>query len=170
MKLSQDEYLDVVDENNQVIAQVQRHKVHQQNLRHRSAHILIYNQVGSLFLQKRSQLKDDFPGYWDSSAAGHVDAGETYLQCIIRETQEELGIVLGSTPEACFLLPASEENGMEFCQVFKTIHNGPFQLDQEEIETGAWFTQEEISDWIKTGGKGLTPSIQVMINKLSEQE
>ena len=160
-----EEWLDVVDEQNRVTGQAKRKDVHEKGLRHRAAHILIYNQQGDLFLQKRSENKDTFPGYWDSSAAGHVDAGESYDQCITREVTEELGIVLEETPEKLFLLQASPETGMEFCQVYKTIYDGPFDLNEEEIEEGKWFSEIEIEEWLKTGGEGLTTSIKIMILK-----
>ena len=38
---------------------------------------------GELFLQKRSRLKDRHPNVWDSSAAGHVDAGEEYDEAAV---------------------------------------------------------------------------------------
>ena len=160
-----DEWLDVVDKQNQVIRQARRGDVHEKGLRHRAAHILIYNQQGELFLQKRSENKDTFPGYWDSSAAGHVDAGESYDECITREVTEELGIVLEKIPEKLFLLEALPENGMEFCQVYKAVHDGPFNLSKVEIEEEKWFSEIEIEKWLKTGGEGLTTSIKIMILK-----
>ena len=45
-----------------------------------------------LLLQKRSACKDSNPGCWDISSAGHVGAGQGYLESAIRELKEELGI------------------------------------------------------------------------------
>ena len=47
---------------------------------------------GELFLQKRSPWKDKHPNKWDSSAAGHLDAGEDYETAARRELSEELGL------------------------------------------------------------------------------
>lgn len=141
--ISDDELLDVVDENNQIIGQAPRRQVHQQGLRHRAAHILLFDNDGAVLLQQRSDQKDDFPGYWDASAAGHVDAGETYKACILREVKEELGIELLQAPISLFLIPASVENGMEFCQIYETVHPGPFYPDADEIQQLAWFTPEQ---------------------------
>ena len=54
---------------------------------------------------------------------------------------------------------------MEFCQVYKTIHEGPFDLNEEEIEEGRWFSEIEIEKWLKTVGTGLTTSVRIMILK-----
>ncbi len=73
---SGDEMFDIVDESDRVIGSETRNTVHVNNFRHRAVHMLIFNQAGELFLQKRSIWKDKNPGVWDSSAAGHVDAGK----------------------------------------------------------------------------------------------
>ena len=87
-----DELFDVVDENNVVIGQERRAVVHAADLRHRAMHLFAFNKRGDLFLQRRSLLKDSCPGLWDSSAAGHLDVGESYADCATRELEEELGV------------------------------------------------------------------------------
>ncbi len=86
------ELFDVVDSEDRVVGQATRGEVHAKGLLHRSVHILVFNSRGELFLQKRAMTKDENPGYWDSSAAGHVNAGEEYRTSAQRELMEELGI------------------------------------------------------------------------------
>lgn len=45
-----------------------------------------------ILLQKRSLIKDSYPGCYDISAAGHVHVGEAHLDTALRELEEELGI------------------------------------------------------------------------------
>ena len=73
-----DEVFCVVDAQDRVIGSESRDRVHVNNLRHRAVHVLVFNQRGEVFLQRRSIWKDTHPGKWDSSTAGHVDAGESY--------------------------------------------------------------------------------------------
>ena len=74
------------------IGQEHRSEVHRLGLKHRAVHMCCsYNTRGAVFLQKRSVTKDTWPGAWDSSASGHLDAGETYDACAVREVREELG-------------------------------------------------------------------------------
>ena len=91
--MSAEELFDVVDERDNVIGQRTRREVHQTGLRHRAVHVLVYNAAGNLFLQKRSMLKDCFPGTWDSSASGHLAPGEGYDACALREVEEEFHCV-----------------------------------------------------------------------------
>jgi len=51
------ELLDVVDNDDTVIAQQPRSVIHANSLRHRAVHILVFNDAGQLFLQKRSMKK-----------------------------------------------------------------------------------------------------------------
>ena len=77
------ELLSVVDENDCIIDSCPRHEIHAQGLRHRAIHILVFNDDGQLFLQKRSMKKDLNKGLWDTSVAGHVDEGEPYHPCAL---------------------------------------------------------------------------------------
>ncbi len=131
------ELLDVVDTDDVVTAQQPRAEIHANGLRHRAVHIMVFNDREQLFLQKRSMKKDLNKGLWDTSAAGHVDAGESYASCAPRELQEELGISVDNL-EPLFKLEPCPELGMEFIQVYRCRHNGPFNLAAEEIDEGCW--------------------------------
>lgn len=61
---------------------------------HGGVHGLIYTPNGSVIVQKRSSKIVFHPGKLDFSVGGFVDANETPLQAMIRETHEELGIVV----------------------------------------------------------------------------
>lgn len=143
-----EEIFDVVDERDEVIGQEGRDQVHRLGLRHRAVHVLVFNSKDELFLQKRSMKKDCFPGCWDSSVSGHLNAGESYDACAVRELQEEIGLELPCAPERWFKLDACPETGQEFCWIYHCRSDGPFRLDPDEIEFGDWFSTEQIAAWI----------------------
>lgn len=146
---SPDEIFDVVDEYDEVIEQKPRSVVHQNSLKHRAVHIMVLNKVGEVYLQKRSYLKDKHPEKWDSSAAGHVDAGESYEATASRELTEELGIT-SEVLTAVAKLVASEKTDEEFITIFETSDwNGKIKMDPREIDSGGWFSQELVDRWIK---------------------
>lgn len=152
------ELLHEVDENDVVIGTRTRGELHRLGLRHRSVHILVFNSAGELFLQKRSASKDINPGLWDTSAAGHVDLGESYDKAARRELAEELGIDGASTLRLLFKMPSSSDTGWEFIQVYSANHDGPLALNAAEISEGRWISPETLDGWIKRGSEELTRS------------
>src|SRR4051794_2243335 len=78
-------------------AQKPKADIHRDGDWHVAAHVWIVTPDGRVLLQKRSTEKENWPGYWDVSAAGHLSAGETPAEAAVRETFEELGLRI--TPE-----------------------------------------------------------------------
>ncbi|MFD2824716.1 NUDIX domain-containing protein [Lacinutrix iliipiscaria] len=68
--------------------------IHAKGYYHNTAHVWLYTKAGEILLAQRSALKAICPLLWDVSVAGHVDAGETIKQAAIRETQEEIGLLV----------------------------------------------------------------------------
>lgn len=149
------ERFDVVDADDCVIGRKSRDAVHVNNLRHRAVHILVVNKAGEIFLQKRSSLKDRHPGCWDSSTAGHVDAGETYDAAAARELREELGLEVDLTPVG--RIEAGERTGWEFVHVYLAESDGPFRMPPAEIETGCFFPEPILRQWIASRPEDFSP-------------
>jgi isopentenyl-diphosphate delta-isomerase type 1 len=142
-----EEIFDVVDDRDEVIGRERRSEVHRRGLNHRAVHVLVFNAAGELFLQRRSMSKDTYPGVWDSSASGHLDAGETYDACALRELREEIGLAMDAPPERLFKIDACADTGREFVWVYRCRAEGPFALHPEEIERGDWFSPAQVAVW-----------------------
>jgi 16S rRNA (adenine1518-N6/adenine1519-N6)-dimethyltransferase len=141
-----EELFPVVDRLDRILRYAARSEVHGDNLRHRAVHILIFNERGELYLQQRSRCKDRHPLLWDSSAAGHVMAGESYDEAAKRELQEELGI---NVPLKNVLkLSASPQTGQEFIRLYRGQLRGNIRLNQSEIESGAFLAPTIIDGWV----------------------
>jgi 16S rRNA (adenine1518-N6/adenine1519-N6)-dimethyltransferase len=145
----------VVDGDDHVTGEAPRREVHGNNLRHRAVHLFIFNRQGELFLQKRSPWKDRHPLLWDSSAAGHVEAGEDYDATAARELKEELGVAVELT--RVLKLPATERTGQEFIWLYRGEHDGPFTLARTEIEHGEFFPTDVVSQWVKARPHDFAP-------------
>jgi isopentenyldiphosphate isomerase len=143
-----EDIFDVVNERDEVIDRKPRSEVHRLGLLHRAVHVLVFNSRGQVFLQKRSMKKDRQPGLWDSSASGHLDCGEDYDRCAVRELQEEIGLTPQTAPERLFKIRACPETDQEFVWVYRCQAEGPFQLNPEEIEGGDWFSPDAVSRWV----------------------
>jgi len=146
----QHELLDVVDENNVVISAATRGEIHAKGWRHRACHIIVFNTTGQVFVQRRSLSKDSGAGLWDSSSAGHVDSGEAYAACAVREVEEELGLVV-SPAELVekFLLPANANSEMEFAQIYTLVTNEQPTPDETEIMDSRWCEPTELDAWME---------------------
>ncbi len=146
-----DERLDIVNDDNEVIGQGSRKEIHEQNKKHRAIHLFVFTKKGDLILQKRSHLKDRHPGVWDSPAAGHLDAGESYDQAALRELREELGLE-DNDFHITGTLPPSPENGWEHVEL-RTLTTpaklSRIQFPAAEIEAVQAFPPAEIRAWIE---------------------
>ena len=141
------EMLQVVDENDRPVVERNRAVIHQEKLPHRAVHVMVVNRQGEVLLQKRSFRKDQFPRCWDSSASGHVDAGESYDECATRELREELG--LKASIRLLAKIPASERTGFEFIALYIGSSDERPSLNQFEIETAGYFRLETIERWVE---------------------
>ncbi len=144
-----EEIFDVVNDRNEVIGQETRSVVHARGLKHRAVHVLVFRKNGDLFIQKRSMAKDADPGRWDTSAAGHLDAGEGYMEAARREVKEELGVDCPDSLTFLFASDARPDTGNEFIEVYRCEHEGPFVLHPDEIEDGRWIAISELEAWMK---------------------
>ncbi len=141
------EFLDVVDDYDEVVSSASADEVYEKRLNHRIAHVLIFNSKGELLLQMRSAMKKFCPGHWVTSAGGHVQKGESYEQAAKRELKEELGIDVPLTLlDEC----AYDHYKMrKFLHVFRGIHEGPFKFDAEEVAGSRFFSVEDVRDMVK---------------------
>ena len=134
------EIVTVVDDRNRVVANLPRHRVRSENLIHRATYIFVLDRRGRALVQRRTAIKDMYPGYLDLAAGGIVAAGETYEACAEREAAEELGIL-----DTKFDFYYEDERNRCFGRVFACVHEGPFTLQAEEVESVAFHDVDEIA-------------------------
>jgi len=90
-----DEYIDIVTENGDTTRKVAlKSEAHKNGWWHNTIHLWLFTAKGEVLLQQRSHKKDIYPLLWDVSVAGHIDTGESFESAAIRETHEELGLLL----------------------------------------------------------------------------
>jgi isopentenyldiphosphate isomerase len=125
---------------------VYKSEAHRRGLYHRCFHCWIVSPgTGAagpyLFVQRRAAQKENWPGRLDTTAAGHLSAGEAGLDGL-REVEEELGI----SPEPDRLVPLGSRRveqdiplgtDRELHEVFLLIESldpGDVRLQKEEVE------------------------------------
>ncbi len=147
------------DATGQVIGVAPRKQCHgNPALIHRSVHVVVFNDRGQILLQKRNLLKDIQPGKWDTAVGGHLAVGDTYETAADREFREELGTAPVQPLTPLFEYKIRNEIESENVKVFRTVHNGPFQPQESEVETVAFFEPAELRARLDAGDTAdLTP-------------
>jgi len=158
---------DVVDDQDVVLRAEPRDTVHVNNLLHRAVHMILLNSKNHVLLQKRSIWKDRNPGLWDSSAAGHVDSGETYREAALRELREELGIPSPPLKRIGKLMPC-RQTGWEFIEVYTGVHEGEVFPASLEVETAAFFPRDQVFDWAARCPEDFSPVFLLCLELLSK--
>ncbi len=146
---SADEVVIIVDEENNEVGAVPRWEMRAGRLPHRATYILVFNSQGELCVQKRTQTKDVFPGYYDVAAGGVVLAGESYEEGAVRELAEELGI--RGTPLARLFDFYYENKYIRLWgRAFSCVYDGNLVLQEEEIESGTFMKVDEVQRLAET--------------------
>jgi isopentenyldiphosphate isomerase len=127
--------------------------VHRDGDLHRSVHVWIITPDGSILVQRRAAVKENNPGLWDVSCAGHISAGESAIDAAIRESEEELGIALNAD-ELRYVTSLREHsvlnNGTyidnEIHEIFivrRDVDLSSLRLQPEEVDDARLVTREE---------------------------
>ena len=140
-----DDPVEHVDADDRVIEIVPRSRMRRDNLRHRSASVIVTNNRGELLVHRRADDKDLFPGWWDLAAGGVVGVGETYAEAAVRELLEELGIIADDL-EFVTSGHHDDEHAREVCHVFRVVHDGPFRFDDGEITEARFVAPPELAE------------------------
>jgi isopentenyldiphosphate isomerase len=131
------ERVDIVDDDDRVVATVTRAEMRSQRLLHRTVAVAVVGSDGRLLVHRRADDKDIWPGMWDIAAGGVVSAGETYDAAARRELAEELGVQAGELVQlggGRF----SDESVSLIGRVYRTVCNGPFTFADGEITEVRW--------------------------------
>ncbi|MBN2067101.1 MAG: NUDIX domain-containing protein [Candidatus Diapherotrites archaeon] len=155
-----DEFFDVIDEKGKVLGKERRSAVHRKGLLHKGAYMFVLNGKGQIFIQKRSGLKDFFPGRWDMSAAEHLKLGESYEGGAARGLKEELGIENASVEkigEKEYHFKSEKREDNEINHVFKASFEGEIKLDSEEVSEGKWIERQELLKEMEKEPEKFTP-------------
>ena len=87
-------FLNIVNENDEIIGEESREKIHQEGLLHREIHVYFVTPNKEIIFQHRAKDKDTYPDLLDATVGGHVEIGDSYEKTAIKETEEETGLII----------------------------------------------------------------------------
>lgn len=162
------EYVDVVDEDDNVIGKATWKEMMDKGLLHRASNIFVFNSKGQLFLHRRADNLNLYPGLWDVKFGGSARSGETYKEAAERELLEEANITRSRLVKLFRLKFRSKENNVNR-EVFKCVYDGHIKLDRSEVAEGGFVKVEEAKKMLMEGK--LSPSaVNVFTEFLKREE
>jgi len=107
-------------------------------------HVAIFHPDGRLLIQRRTEEKEIWPGRWDLSVGGCVNAGETCRQAAERECLEELGYSLDLTGVRPSVTVNFENGFDDFYIVERDVKVSSLRLQKSEVSEVCWATLDEV--------------------------
>lgn len=150
-----DEYLDLVDENDQIIGKKKRSEVYAENLSNfRVVNAFIVNSKGELWIPRRAKDKRIYPLCLDMSMGGHVESGEEYEDTFKREMAEELNINTDEIPYK-FLghLTPRENDVSAFMKVYEVKMDETPNYNKKDFVEYFWLTPKSLFERLAGGDK-----------------
>ena len=133
-----DELVDVVDEQDRVVATVTRRRMRAERLRHRAVFIAVVSSTGQLLVHRRSDGKDLWPGQWDVGVGGVVAAGEAWDDAARRELAEELGIDADPEPLDGHAHAYTDDDVDLVGRCYRVVHDGAISFPDGEVAEARW--------------------------------
>ena len=112
--------------------------------------VFIENSEGKFLIQKRSKAEN---GKY-ATTGGHPKSGETSLEGILTEVEEELGLKLNSKDLTLYCTGKSEKQKVFWDDYYikldiPNIEN--LKLQKEEVEKVVWLSKDEIIEYMEQG-------------------
>jgi 8-oxo-dGTP pyrophosphatase MutT (NUDIX family) len=135
------------DLSGRVVGVAPRSEVRARNLPHAATAVLLRDAAGRVYVHRRTDTKDIYPGMHDVWAGGVVLAGEDPDVAAARELAEELGV------HDCPLTPLlrywyADEHTSYLAFVYEAHYdpdrNGPIVHQPTEVVAGFWLTWDEL--------------------------
>ena len=148
------EIVDVVDESGKVLSHVQKDEAHEKGLLHPCVIGLLLNSKGEIMLIKPPTHKQD-SGQYVAPVGGHISSGESEVEALKREVEEEIGIIeftykrIGQGRFERHVLGRHENHLFTMYEIYSDSK----PIGGDELETMHWFTKDELKKEIKRSPK-----------------
>ena len=167
-----EEYIDIIDGDNQTLGTISKKEAHIQGSPHRVSAVFLRDSNGYYLCPTASAEKSE-QGLFHS-AAGHVQAGESYSQAAIRELIEECGI---STQESDLKSLGSywfekdypdgklERERFEIFEATYLPHMGPIVFNEEQLDE-QWLSKEYLQDIYTNDPTKLSANLKLTLENI----
>ncbi len=139
----------IVDDNDNIIGHKDWALVMPDDI-YRVSALWITNSKGEILLARRALTKAHDPGKWGPAVAGTIENGEAYIDNIVKEAKEEIGLTNIMPQTGPKIRVSGEYNYFDqwyLLEIDKSINE--FIIDRNEVEQIKWFSKNDISKEIQ---------------------
>ena len=166
--MSQDELVDIVDNTGNILEVVSKKEAHKKGLLHKTVISEVIDSKGRWLMVKQASDKQD-AGQYVSPVGGHVTSGETDIEALKREANEELGLtgdykieLVGKKIFNRFVIGRHENH---LFVVYK-IYSDQEPKINEESDSYKYFTEEELKKQLKKSPKMFGDAYHFVVKNL----
>lgn len=141
------ELVERVDEQDEVLAVVDRAEAIRHGWLHRVATIMCRDPAGRVLVHRRPDDVPRFPGQFNWLLGGAVEVGESYEEAAARELSEELGVQ--GRPRFVFKFRCAGAISPYWLGLHQVVVQGPVRPDASEVAWHDWLTEHELADLVR---------------------
>ena len=153
--MTQEELVDIVDENGNFIEVVPTSQAHKNGFLHKTVISQLIDTKGSWALVKQSADRQD-AGQYVSPIGGHITAGETEIDALKREADEEVGLkgdfkyeLVGRKIFNRYVIGRQENHFFIQYKIYSDVE----PVLNDESDSYKYFTEEELKKELKENPK-----------------
>lgn len=169
--LMTEEYVVLVDENDNKIGIMPKMLAHEKAVLHRAFSVFIFNSKGELMLQQRALSKYHSPGLWTNTCCSHQREFESNIEAGKRRLMEEMGFVTELKETTSFMYKAPFDNGLtehELDHIMIGYYEDAPKINKEEVEDWKWKDLEEVKVDIALHPEQYTEWFKIIFEKFYE--
>jgi isopentenyldiphosphate isomerase len=164
----QEKKIIIVNKKDKIIGYKPRNLITSSDI-YRVSALWIQNSKGDILLAQRSLTKDKDPGKWGPAVAGTLEEDETYSSNIIKESEEEIGLINPNIKKVDYYLNQGTHKFFVqwfFSVVDKSIND--FIIQESEVAQIKWFTKKELLEELRLRPNNFLDSLKWCINKFKK--
>lgn len=166
-----EEYVILVDENDQPIGEMEKMEAHRQGLLHRAFSIFIFNSNQELLLQQRAFDKYHCGGLWTNTCCSHPRVNEFNADAAHRRIEEDMGFDCELNYAFNFIYKSVFDSGLvehEFDHVFVGHSDIRPKINLAEVASFRYVSLDKLSEEILHNPDQFTPWLKLCLAKVKE--
>ena len=164
-----DEYVVLVNENDNQIGIMEKMAAHIVPRLHRAFSVFIFNSKGELLLQQRALTKYHSPGLWTNTCCSHPRNGESVDKAAERRLLEEMGLQCPMHEVFTFIYKAPVGLGLvehEYDHVFFGQCDNTPVINTEEVASWKYMSLDAIASDMKAHPEQYTEWFKISFDEI----